>query len=244
MELVVHLLSISSLYFPFLGSKNLQAQVHKATTSDGSDTLYSKIFDSHYHSTHGARQESMHVFIQEGLQYFQTEYPTQHSIAILEIGFGTGLNALLTAKFSGSNSVKYHAIEAYPVSPEIAQELNYSSTDQESQLYRTMQYANWNEWVSLKADFQLFKEHELIEKAQYIGPYDIVYYDAFGPNSQPDLWQEDVLQPIIESLRPGGILVTFCAQGAFKRVLKKLGMYVERVPGPPGKREMTRATAS
>jgi len=237
--LAAHHLSIFSLYFRFLDSKKDFAVVTPSKTADGSDTLYSSVFDAHYHSSHGAMKESNHVFIKHGLEHYINIHNPDR-LSILEIGMGTGLNVLLTLLHPDLPEIQYTAIEGYPIAPEIIVDLNYTSTEEESTLFQQIHSSPWEEWNSLKPKFQLYKNHELFENAEYQNGFDVVYFDAFAPSTQPHLWTAEVLSPIIDVMLPNAVLVTFCAQGAFKRSLKALGLEVERVPGPPGKREMTR----
>ena len=224
-----------------MDSKRAFAEVITSKTSDGSETLYSSVFEAHYHSTHGAKQESNHVFIQEGLKHYLLN-SNKSEIAILEIGMGTGLNVLLTLIQYGRPQIKYTALEGFPVKSEISKKLNYS-TDTEQQVYFDLIHESpWEEWATISDNFRLIKNHVLFEDFDYPEAYDIIYFDAFAPSCQPHLWTSDLLGPIVDAMQPAGILVTFCAQGAFKRELKSLGLEVARVPGPPGKREMTRAT--
>ena len=227
-----------------MDSKRINAEVKREITSDGSDTLYSTTFEAHYHSTHGARQESIHVFINSGLEYIRKHLAPIKEIKILEIGFGTGLNALLTATYAQdqAQAIYFHTIEAYPVEITEALNLNYPKTDQEISLFEQIHKSTWNDDHRLNPDFILHKTLDLFELAQFRENYNLIYFDAFAPQCQPYLWQPDFLGRLCERLSPGGVLVTYCAQGAFKRALRSVGMKVEGIPGPPGKREMTRAT--
>ena len=224
-----------------MDSKKDFAEVETSKTSDGSETLYSYVFEAHYHSTHGAKQESNHVFIQEGLTYFSLKHPIS-KISILEIGMGTGLNVFLSLCHSDRPQLRYTALEGYPVKPEISVQLNYASNEMEEIYFDLIHTSPWEQWTTISDTFQLIKHHALFEGFKYQEKYDIIYFDAFAPSCQPHLWTVELLAPIVDAMNQGGILVTFCAQGAFKRELKSLGLEVERVPGPPGKREMTRAT--
>ncbi len=223
-----------------MDSKKDFAAVTAFRTADGSDTLYSSVFEAHYHSSHGAKQESNHVFIQEGLKHYLS-VTQKDNASILEIGMGTGLNVLLTLLNSETTQISYTALEGYPVSLALSKELNYASNSTGKSYFDLIHECPWEKWISLSETFRLFKNHALFEDVVYREKYDIVYFDAFAPSTQPHLWTVDLLRPIVDAMNPNGILVTFCAQGAFKRELKALGMEVERVPGPPGKREMTRA---
>lgn len=212
------------------------------TTADGSKTIYIPEWNEHYHSSHGALQEAQHVFIRNGLYYVTGDYLT-----ILEMGFGTGLNALLTffASEKRNQYVHYIGVEAFPPSVEEIAAMEYASfspAPETQDLYDAMHTAPWNQGISLAEHFVLEKQQCVIEKAKVASEsLDIVYYDAFGPRVQPELWTPDIFRLLFDWLAPGGILVTYCAKGQVKRDLKSVGFLVESLPGPPGKREMTRA---
>jgi tRNA U34 5-methylaminomethyl-2-thiouridine-forming methyltransferase MnmC len=210
-------------------------------TADGSTTIYLPEMDESYHSTHGAIQEAEHIFIQNGL--LQHEEKGFTSISIFEMGFGTGLNALLTAIRSNS-LIQYIGIEAFPVEPELLSELNYLSLIGEGhrQLFDAINSAQWEEEVPINESFQLKKIEAKIEDFEMpINSFDLIYFDAFGPRAQAEMWTPQVLEKMSNSLKVGGALVTYCAMGQFKRDLKALGLTIEVLPGPPGKREMTKA---
>lgn len=213
-------------------------------TSDGSHTILSDRFQVSYHSKYGAIQESNHVFLANGLH--PTAAKQQH-ISILEMGFGTGLNALLSFREALLNhwTIVYHAVEAYPITLEQARQLNYNeylSDLNDPDLLVRFHQQDWNADVTYNDMFTLrkiaskFESLELKEKS-----YDLVYYDAFAPSAQPELWEANVLKIVYDALKPGGMVVTYCAKGSVKRSLKSLGFLIEELPGPPGKREMTRA---
>lgn len=211
-------------------------------TADGSGSLYIPSLDETYHSRHGAIQESNHVFIEQGLQTLLVNY---QEIFVFEVGFGTGLNALLTlitAENSGAK-VLYRSIEKYPLSLAKALELNYAeSVDPKFATYfKALHEAPWQQWVSISPHFTIFKDEVDLDDVLVVGEADVVYYDAFGPRVQPNMWNIQKLKIACDTLKPNGVFVTYCAQGQFKRVLKELGMQVMGLPGPPGKREMTKA---
>jgi len=212
-------------------------------TADGSTTLYRKDIDETYHSHHGALQEARHVFIQEGLVQ-KLDLP---KIKILEIGLGTGLNALLTYLFAKDNklNIEYHGLEAFPLSEEILKHVNYKDVIQDNRVEKAFQdlhQASWNEKFSWSEQFEMLKIHD--ELQSYHAPkdfFDLIYFDAFGPRAQEEMWDINLLSKLYSELKFGGILVTYCAKGSFKRDLKSIGFKLESIPGPPGKREMTRA---
>lgn len=215
---------------------------HVRKTGDGSTTIYIPEMDENYHSHHGAIQEARHVFIEHGLKFLNKK-----ELTIFEMGLGTGLNALLTLDFSLLHKTKIHYIglEAYPVDLDMIDELNYVGSIN-PELHSSFVAIHQQEWGSSEAHFEEFtleKVHEKIESYQPSeNSVDLIYFDAFGPRAQSDMWELPVLEKMAKMLKPGGVLVTYCAQGQFKRHLKSLGFEIERLPGPPGKREMTRAT--
>ncbi|MBL7792044.1 MAG: tRNA (5-methylaminomethyl-2-thiouridine)(34)-methyltransferase MnmD [Saprospiraceae bacterium] len=212
-------------------------------TQDGSHTLYSSRFGESYHSRYGAIQESRHVFISAGLFYV---IPLRKEIRILEMGFGSGLNAFLSLLEAKKREVHlwYDAVEAYPIATDDAIALNYPAQVVEPDArenFMALHLNNWEEWHAITPFFNLRKRHMPIEQLDEEEQYDLVYYDAFAPSAQPELWVSPVLARIYRALKPGGVLVTYCAKGIVKRTLSELGFHVEALPGPPGKREMTRA---
>ena len=224
---------------------SLMIQIIK--TEDGSHTVHSDKFDATYHSSHGSIQETQTVFINAGFKYICNQGFSQ--ISILEIGFGTGLNALMTWLEAKKQplSVLYHSLELYPIGIETARKLNYPEllkAPESEEIFMKMHAAeNLTVFIPISnvnsLDFQLKIKNFELENFDPI--YHLVYFDAFAPNVQPQLWQEAFLQKMYDSLIPGGVLVTYCAQGAFKRALKAVGFRLDPLPGPIGKREMTRA---
>lgn len=212
-------------------------------TEDGSHTLFVPELSEHYHSTHGAIQESMHVFINAGLHYFP---PAASPINILEIGFGTGLNALLTILHSKNREVFYTAIEAFPVENSMVKKLNYpaliNAEDAESS-FDTIHTMPWNTKVRMNEYFTLEKLHAKIQDVVLITDfYDLVYFDAFAPDVQAELWTASIFEKIFSSLEKGGVVLTYSSKGIVKQNLRNAGFVVERLPGPPGKRHMVRAS--
>lgn len=214
------------------------------TTKDGSHTLYIEELNETYHSKHGAIQESEHVFIQHGLLPALSK---KNKITILEIGFGTGLNALLTyraIKKNPSYSIEYNSIEPYPISSSTIFSLNYTDLLHDPELtffFNQLHQSSWNTTIALNNQLKIHKT--TIPWPTYISDVliDIIYYDAFAPNKQPELWELKNFEKAYQLLAPDGYLVTYCAQGVFKRTLREAGFTIETLPGPPGKREMTRA---
>ncbi|MBP5995069.1 MAG: tRNA (5-methylaminomethyl-2-thiouridine)(34)-methyltransferase MnmD [Crocinitomicaceae bacterium] len=209
-------------------------------TADGSKTLYLPELDETYHSSHGAMQEAMHVFIQHGLAFIGQE---KKSISVFEMGFGTGLNALLTAQWAEQHScsIRYIGIELHPIPKDIWQQMDYVQEVLERERYSKIMAAEWGEYQVIEPNFQLKKVEEDILGLQLVEQVDLIYFDAFGPRAQSEMWDLPVLTKMYERLNPGGVFVTYCAQGQMKRNLKSLGFSLESLPGPPGKREMTRA---
>ncbi len=209
--------------------------VRTVLTADGTVTLQVPELNEHYHSIHGAMQESMHVFIKYGLHAF----PEDKDLHVFEVGFGTGLNALLT-RILANQKVVYHAIELYPLSLEIIGELNYAQNETDKNQFDLIHVIPWNEEREISKNFRLKKIQGDVLIYNTDTKYDLIYFDAFGPNTQPELWTKEMLAKMYALLNPGGILVTYCAKGEVKRNLKDIGFEVEALPGPPGKREMTR----
>jgi tRNA U34 5-methylaminomethyl-2-thiouridine-forming methyltransferase MnmC len=208
-------------------------------TSDGSPTLYVPELDETYHSMHGSVQEARHVFIENGLRFVAAE---SKQVNILEVGFGTGLNALLTAQYAKENalSVHYVGLEAFPVEEEIWKAINYLDDPEAKAFYTQMMALPFGATKTYDVSFTLCKLAFSIQEWATTEKFDLIYYDAFGPKAQPEMWALAIFERLYSLLNQGGAIVTYCAQGQFKRHLKSLGMRVEGLPGPPGKREMTR----
>ncbi len=216
------------------------------STGDGSHSLIHEQLDETYHSRHGAIQESVHVFIKNGLQFWIDQHGKEE-ITILEIGFGTGLNALLALQFSLTHHVKIHftTLEAFPVAKELTSILNYSDQlgfERASEFFRALHAASWNQPVSITPDFTIEKREGKLQKMELqTAQYDVIFFDAFAPNKQPEMWEISTLKKVTDTMKPSSVFVTYCAKGQLKRDLKSLGLIVESLPGPPGKREMVRA---
>jgi tRNA U34 5-methylaminomethyl-2-thiouridine-forming methyltransferase MnmC len=196
-----------------------------------------------YHSVHGAIQESRYVFIEKGLEYWLTSNQNR-DVNILEIGFGTALNALLTLQKARELQVKinYAALEAYPLARELWGRLNYSDTLGDAEMFEQMHEVPWDTEHLLTPAFLLKKYYTTLQDVKLLpSSFDVVYYDAFAPVKQPEMWTLEMLQKVAEAIRPEGVFVTYCARGQLKRDLKTLGLRVETLTGPPGKKEMVRA---
>ncbi|MFX0558107.1 tRNA (5-methylaminomethyl-2-thiouridine)(34)-methyltransferase MnmD [Maribacter sp. CXY002] len=211
------------------------------TTADGSKTIQIKDWEEQYHSKHGAVQEAYHVFIKHGLELFKGE-----NIRILEIGFGTGLNAFITLLESKALDLKieYHGIEAYPVALHEIKELNYVSILKAGAMqayFDKMHNSSWEEKSNINSNFTLLKLKKFFSDIDDEQLHDLIYFDAFGARVQPELWTVEIFQKMFTALKPGGFLVTYAAKGSVRRAMQEVGLVVERLPGPPGKREMLRA---
>ncbi|KAA6346376.1 tRNA 5-methylaminomethyl-2-thiouridine biosynthesis bifunctional protein MnmC [termite gut metagenome] len=204
-------------------------------TEDGSNTLFIPSLNEHYHSIKGARTESQHIFIDMGMK--QSDAPAPR---ILEIGFGTGLNAFLTilAAEEIHKQIHYTSIELYPLPWEIITELGYSNNP----LFGSLHEAAWNTEVNITPLFTIHKIKGDFTKYTFAGTYDIIYFDAFAPEKQPDMWNQQLFESLYNIMNVPGILTTYCAKGVIRRMLQNTGFFIERLPGPPnGKREILRA---
>lgn len=210
------------------------------TTADGSPTIAIPDMQVTYHSRHGALQESKHVFIQAGLQPLLKQYKL---LRVFEMGFGTGLNALLTLQqaITGEQPIFYQAVEKYPVNNEEVKELNYTTVLPEEYFYRLHQ-CKWNEPVSIHPLFTLHKSDSPLQEFRAAQPFHLIYYDAFAPAAQPELWTLEIMRQLYTMLLNGGMLVTYCSKGDVRRNMLAAGFTVDKLAGPPGKREMLRAT--
>ncbi|MBL7857306.1 MAG: tRNA (5-methylaminomethyl-2-thiouridine)(34)-methyltransferase MnmD [Cyclobacteriaceae bacterium] len=212
-------------------------------TGDGSHSLLNKEMNETYHSVHGAVQESQHVFIHHGLDLLLND-AGRDEIRIFEVGFGTGLNALLTCQCLSGNSKKvfYSTVEAFPLSEEIWAKLNYANLQTPGGIFSRIHQSLWESFQQITPEFQLRKLHSTLQQLILLPlEFDLVYFDAFAPNKQPEMWDLAILKKVADAMKPGGILVTYCAKGQLKRDLASLGFVVETLPGPPGKKEMVRA---
>ena len=227
-----------------------EPKVEVRMTGDGSATLYVPALDEHYHSRHGARQESEYVFIRAGLAPLLAAGAGQdhdRPVRILEIGLGTGLNALLTLRSAqqAGAAVTYDGLETLPLPAAVVAALGAEWAAQPGSLgpwFDALHAAPWNEPFLLAPGFFLTKLCQPVQEAVLpTAHYDLIYFDAFGPEKQPELWSEAIFQQLYQTAAPGGMLVSYCAQGQFRRNLRAAGWLTEKLLGPPGKREMTRA---
>ena len=213
-------------------------------TADGSSTLYNLMLDEHYHSIHGALNESNHVFIRKGFLDFIDLFKSVKNINILEIGFGTGLNCILTftENLKLNISLNYTSLEPFPLEMEIIDTLNFNLDSKQLVAFKLIHQSVWGKPVEINKQFSLEKFKLELKDFNTNKFYDIIYFDAFAPNKQPDLWKLDVFSKLFNLTSRNGVLVTYCAKGQVRRDLEKVGYFVERLEGPPGKREMIRAT--
>lgn len=211
------------------------------TTGDGSKTIQIEDWDEQYHSKHGAIQEAYHVFIDHGLRLFQND-----NLHILEIGFGTGLNALITLVEARKRQLRidYAGVEAFPVAMEEVNLLDYCKQlgfEAEEEAFQKMHKTPWEETISITPDFSLLKQQKDFKEIEEENLFNLIYFDAFGARVQPELWTEEIFLKMYMALKQNGVLVTYAAKGSVRRAMQAVGFTVERLPGPPGKREMLRA---
>lgn len=209
-------------------------------TADGSHTLFIPSMDEHYHSVNGAVQESRHVFIEAGMHRVEKD-----AFHVMEIGFGTGLNAFLTLLEASclTKRVVYHSVELYPLQTALVQTLNYPEVicKEKASLFYALHEAEWDTFVPITSFFTLHKiagDSNRISLPEHI---DLIYFDAFAPDKQPGMWNQAIFNRLYEHTATNGILTTYCAKGVVRRMMQEAGYAVERIPGPPGKREMLRA---
>lgn len=216
------------------------------TTEDGSLTLYAPTFGEHYHSMHGAVQESEHIYLGLALRERMSSWQEGDApLRLFEVGFGTGLNALLSWREAEERHIplQYYSIEKFPITPEIYEALHYEDLGEErevkDQLLR-LHTAPWDEAIELSPFFTLYKLRGDLTTCTFPERLSVIYYDAFSPESQPELWAEELFQRLGKVACSGAILSTYCAKGEVRRRLQRSGFLVERLPGPPGKREVLR----
>lgn len=214
------------------------------TTGDGSNTIQIEDWNEQYHSIHGAIQEANHVFIKHGLLFFIENFQNRGPIHILEIGFGTGLNTFLTLLKSGETKTQIHytGVEAFPVKEEEISQLNYvKELKANAELFSELHDSSWEIQQDVTDTFKLIKQQKEFKDIEDKDSYDIIYFDAFGARVQPELWTEDIFKKMFDALKINGVLVTYSAKGSVRRAMQAVGFKVEKLPGPPGKREMLRA---
>ena len=218
-------------------------QTQLITTEDGSHSLFVPHLNEHYHSTHGAIQESRHVYIQAGFDACILK-----QVNVLEIGFGTGLNAYLTLLEAErtSKQIYYTSLELYPIDADKAKQLNYAqhlSCESSESLFMTLHTSQWNKSVEITSNFTLHKiETDFSNPANFNTHthFDVIYFDAFAPEKQPEMWTQEIFDTLYKLSNPNAIITTYCAKGSVRRMLQTAGFTVERLPGPPGKREILR----
>ncbi|MFQ3215086.1 MAG: tRNA U34 5-methylaminomethyl-2-thiouridine-forming methyltransferase MnmC [Marivirga sp.] len=223
------------------------AEIKIITTEDGSHSLYHEGLKETYHSFHGALRESLHVFIDKGLRFWRTKEGLPDAVKIFEVGFGTGLNALLAAQFAMEHGIKvyYHTIEPFPLSEEIIAQLNYSkqiNNGAYDELYKEIHASPWETENALNAYFTIFKEKTTLQEIdlQTGTSFNLIFFDAFAPSKQAEMWGIELIEKCFNSLQNKGVFVTYSAKGQLKRDLKSVGFELETVAGPPGKKEMVR----
>jgi tRNA U34 5-methylaminomethyl-2-thiouridine-forming methyltransferase MnmC len=211
-------------------------------TADGSTTIRIPDWNENYHSSHGAIQEAKHVFIANGLDLFKN----QAEISILEIGFGTGLNAFITFLETQNNEkVNYVGVEAYPISQDEVNQMNYTSelkANSFTTIFEKLHNCDWEQEITITSQFKLTKRQQLFQDLEDKNQYNLIYFDAFGFPLQPELWSELIFKKMFDALLPNGVLVTYACRTSIKNAMIAAGFTIEKLPGAPGKREMLRAT--
>lgn len=204
-------------------------------------------WDEYYHSMHGAYNEAVHVYVESGLAFWSAQGQSKNKpCSIFEMGFGTGLNALMTLEYAHIHNldIVYNTIEAFPLQFREIQELDFDSffkLENSKNYLRELHLSPWDKNIRLSPNFSFLKNKMLLENFKPIISYDLIYYDAFGFRVQPEMWSLEALRPIVHALAPHGVFVTYSAKGSVRRSLEALGLKVFRIEGPPGKREMLRA---
>ena len=216
-------------------------------TSDGSPSIYVPELKETYHSRHGAQTESTYVFIEKGLQHWQEKNPNTNQVRILEVGFGTGLNAFLTYRYAVENQkqIFYETLEKFPLDENLLQAMNFDTffgSEVSQKYFWPLHQSAWQKSSKLDSFFELYKREDDFLNYTTAQTFDLIFYDAFGAHAQPDLWTEDAMSKAASLLRPSGVWVSYCAKGSVRRALEASGLGAERLPGPPGKREMLRAS--
>ncbi len=213
-------------------------------TSDGSTTIHLTEWNESYHSKHGAIQEAYHVFIKNGFFFVNSKIEAK-PISILEIGFGTGLNAFITLIESLKNNQKIHyvGVEAYPINISEALQMNYvhEIDNTKSEIFKQLHESKWEQKNILSENFTLTKRKQFFQDIKDENVFDLIYFDAFGYRVQPELWSEEIFKSMYSALKPNGALVTYACRTTIKSAMLSAGFSVEKLPGAPGKREMLRA---
>lgn len=213
-------------------------------TADGSTTIHIPEWNEQYHSKHGAIQEAYHVFIKNGLSNYK-----DGKVNILEIGLGTGLNCFITylEALKHKLDIDYVGVEAYPVGNDEVEQLNYVTelkAENHQEIFDRIHSESWGQKIELSPTFDLTKRQQLFSEINDVESFDLIYFDAFGARVQPELWTVEIFKKMFQSLKKNGVLVTYSAKGSVRRAMIEVGFKVEKLPGPPGKREMLRATKS
>lgn len=211
------------------------------TTADGSKTIHLEDWNEHYHSIHGAVNEAHHVFINAGLHFMNLK-----ELSILEIGFGTGLNAFISLLEAEKKNLKinYVGVEAFPITTNEVALLNYPeqlSAEAKVAVFNLLHTVSWEDSHDIHPNFTLTKRQKLFKNISEVNQFNLIYFDAFGARVQPELWTETIFKIMYKALKDNGVLVTYSAKGSVRRAMQAVGFIVERLPGPPGKREMLRA---
>ena len=220
------------------------AEVKIIVTEDGSHSLYHAELNETYHSFHGAVQESRYVFLKEGLDFLRTSFGLD-KIRVLEVGFGTGLNAILTSEWAVANKVRveYTTLEPFPLKSEVYEALNYHEFFKDKTVkerFLELHKAAWETKFQQNEFFNILKSEAKLQDFNSNSFFDIVFFDAFAPSKQSEMWDLEVIEKTASLLNSNGVFVTYCAKGQLKRDLKAVGLSVETLPGPPGKKEMVR----
>lgn len=210
-------------------------------TDDGSTTLYREDIDEHYHSVKGALAESLHVYLEAG---WRKASETSRPVRVFEVGFGTGLNAAITAKAALDSEIptEYFAVELYPLPKETTDIVANTLGEEYRDAFESVNESPWGEMTRINSDFSLQKMETDLMAMDLPVELDVVYFDAFAPEKQPEMWDDAIFRKIYMAMKPGGVLTTYCAKGSIRRMLQQIGFLTERLPGPPGgKREILRA---
>ncbi len=214
-------------------------------TDDGSSTIFLPQFNEYYHSKYGAVSESEHVFINNGFSFWKKKNPNKKFCNILEVGFGTGLNAFLTykeSKFNSNIKLTYSSVEAYPLKFSEIKKLNYGKNLNESvDTFNFIHYSDWNSPVQLSDNFTLIKNNSTIQNFNLKIKPDIIYFDPFCYRVQPEMWSKKIINPIVNSMNKNSVFVTFSSMNILFDLLKNLKLDVQKIPGPNKKKKMIRA---